>query len=119
MFLSAAVCLFLKNTDLFAVEKYNVVDGDSLRFEKVEIRLIDIDAPEFFQKCYNKNNEQYECGKIATRVLENYVKNGIQCRGKEKDVYNRILMECFDNDGNSINKKMIFDGWAVTYSDRF
>ena len=52
MFLSAVVCLFLKNTDLFAVEKYNVVDGDSLKFDEVEIRLIDIDAPEFFQKCY-------------------------------------------------------------------
>lgn len=119
MFFVIAVFLTVKNAELCAFENYTVVDGDSLRLGKTEIRLVGIDAPELFQKCYDENDKYYECGKVATKVLQKYVKGGVKCRGKSKDVYNRRLMECFDKTKESINKKMVSEGWAISYGNRF
>ena len=119
VFFSILVFLILKNANSAIIEKYKVVDGDSLELNGVEIRLKDIDTPEFSQKCYDENDAPYECGKMATKILVDYVKEGIQCHGKSKDIYDRFLMECFDKKQESINKKMVSDGWAVAYGKRF
>lgn len=121
MLMIAFVAVFLSFesavSDVFV--KYEVVDGDSLRSGKTEIRLVDIDAPEFFQKCYDENDEYYDCGKIAAKVLRKYIEGGVKCRGNSKDVYSRYLLECFDKTKESINKKMVSEGWAISYGNRF
>lgn len=100
-------------------DKYKVVDGDSLEYGKTRIRLIDIDAPELFQKCYDENNKSYECGKRATEVLKSYVERGIICKKVAIDKYKRSLMECFDRKNENINQKMVLSGWAVAYGNKF
>ena len=113
------VLFMIGSAELFASERYKVVDGDSLEQGRLRIRLIDIDAPEFFQECYDENENVYECGKKASEVLESYVAGGITCKKVGTDRYKRSLMECFDEKQENINKKMVLNGWAVAYSDRF
>ena len=48
---------------------YHVVDGDSLEYGAVRIRLKDIDAPELFQYCFDKDNKKYYCGKAFGRYF--------------------------------------------------
>ena len=104
---------------LCAKEKYKVVDGDSLEAGRMRIRLIDIDAPELFQECYDENNKSYECGKMALEELKKSVDSGIECNVISVDKYKRKLMDCFDVNGNNVNQNMVLNGWAVAYSDKF
>ena len=118
-----AMCVFgavlAKTENLFAGEKYKVVDGDSLEYGYLRIRLIDIDAPELFQMCYDENNIKYKCGKKATAKLKEFMDNVEKCKEVGVDRYKRKLMECFDRNGISINQKMVVNGWAVSYGNRF
>ena len=114
-----AVLLVFKSGEIVALEKYKVVDGDSLEQGRKRIRLIDIDAPELFQECYDENNEVYDCGKVATYFLKKIVAGGVVCKNISVDMYKRSLMDCFDKNGENINQKMVLGGWAVSYSDRF
>jgi endonuclease YncB( thermonuclease family) len=113
------VIVSFKAEVLLAVDKYKVVDGDSLEQGDVRIRLADIDAPELFQKCYDENNKSYECGKIATDKLKRFVADVAYCKETGVDRYKRRLMECFGENGMSINQNMVLNGWAVSYGKRF
>ena len=113
------VLLLVKSAELFAVDKYKVVDGDSLERGSVRIRLIDIDAPELFQECYDENNKAYKCGKKSLNELKKLMSNKVVCRKTAVDRYKRDLMECFDENGVSINQQMVLNGWAVSYGSKF
>ena len=119
LILGVAVFFVWKIADLSAFEKYKVVDGDSLELGSLRIRLIDIDAPELFQECYDENIKSYECGKIAADFLKKIVSGGIKCQEVSLDIYKRSLMDCFDKSGENINRKMILNGLAISYGDRF
>lgn len=114
-----AMCLMICANCFAASIKYKVIDGDSLERGRSRIRLIDIDAPELFQECYNESKEKYNCGKVAYSVLKMLISKGADCKTKGVDKYKRKLMECFDENGNSINEKMVLSGWAVSYGDKF
>ena len=95
-----------------------VSDGDSIVIGGAKIRLLDIDAPEFIQKCLNTNNHEYFCGQESTKFLKK-ISDGriITCYYKEKDVYDRLLGRCFIEGNNiSINEAMISNGMAIIYS---
>ncbi len=113
------VLLLVKSAELFAVDKYKVVDGDSLEQGYRRIRLIDIDAPELLQKCYDENNNVYECGKRALNELKQLMNNKVICYKRAVDKYKRDLTECFDDRGVSINQQMVLNGWAVSYGNKF
>ena len=97
-----------------------VIDGDSLRINNKDIRLIGIDAPEYDQYCFDANNIEYECGQEAYMFLKILVENGLKqnqklkCNKKGMDKYKRDLSECFIGNIN-INKAMIKSGYAVVY----
>lgn len=117
--------LFVLMVFLFVVrqtkcaEQYEAVDGDSLEKGYIRIRLQDIDAPELFQYCFDKNEQKYYCGKKAHEFLQRLIVGNIDCESYGKDRYGRQLMECFDKDGRSINQQMVLNGWALSYSDKY
>ncbi len=82
-------------------------DGDSFvvldkNKEQVEVRLVDIDAPELHQ-AYGRKAKQYLSKLIKGKMIGiNYVK---------KDRYNRVLGEVYIND-LFINLEMIRAGYA-------
>lgn len=102
-----------------AAETFRVVDGDSLERGGERIRLLDIDAPEFLQKCYDGNGWKYRCGFEATEFMRSLVRPGITCRQHGVDKYGRSLMECYQENGMNINRQMVLQGHAVAYGKKY
>ncbi len=94
-----------------------VLDGDSIMLSNLyEVRLIDIDAPEYNQTCFDKKNHEYFCGKISASFLKNLVHGKeLICKYMKKDVYDRFLGRCFLGEKN-INSELIKNGMAIIYS---
>lgn len=93
------------------------IDGDSIKIDKTKnIRLLEIDAPEFSQKCLNKNGYEYECGKISSQFLHKLIDGKkITCKSEEKDIYKRYLAICYLG-GTNINQEIIKNGMAIIYN---
>ena len=114
--------LFVFCLNLFASEtcfgksaRIFVVDGDSLFIDNQEIRLSGIDAPEYKQECFDKNQKSYKCGVMAKKFLEQLVKKGnISCSHLTKDKYKRFVSVCYSGKTN-LNEEMVRQGWAVAY----
>lgn len=96
--------------------KAYVLDGDSIKVDKKEVRLFGIDAPEYKQKCLDKNNEEYGCGKVSLEFLKKLIEGKkIECIFAQKDKYDRFLAKCFA-ENISINEEIIKNGMAVIYN---
>jgi endonuclease YncB( thermonuclease family) len=99
----------------------HVLDGDSLRIGRVEIRLHGIDAPEGRQTCMIDGRE-WACGRSARRALIQLVGTAtVHCTWAERDTYKRALATCFI-DGADINAQLVASGMALAYtrySDRY
>lgn len=95
----------------------HIIDGDSLRIQKNEIRLHGIDAPEYEQHCYDMNGHKWSCGITATKELQKHLRNTqITCQQIQIDQYQRILAECKITDtGENINAWLVKQGWAIAY----
>jgi endonuclease YncB( thermonuclease family) len=92
-----------------------VIDGDSIEIGSHRIRLMGIDAPEYSQKCKNKNKQTYPCGKKSVQYLQKLVNsNNVTCHIIKKDQYDRDLCTCYA-DGKNINQEMILSGNAIVY----
>ena len=48
----------------------DVIDGDTIKIDGVNIRLFGIDAPELKQKCKDNKNIEWDCGKCARAFLQ-------------------------------------------------
>jgi endonuclease YncB( thermonuclease family) len=98
-----------------------VIDGDSLRIEKIEIRLHGIDAPEFRQTCHI-DGTPWACGRSAAKALGEILGTSIvRCDWDERDSYSRVLATCYV-DGANVNAKLVAHGLALAYtrySDRY
>lgn len=109
---------FFMSTAVFASVK--VVDGDSLELNGKKIRLLGIDAPEYFQECYDHFQNPYFCGQKAKDFLKQKIdqlhKKGlkIKCSKKGTDRYKRNLSICHA-ENEDINEYMVKNGWAVAY----
>jgi endonuclease YncB( thermonuclease family) len=70
------------------------IDGDSLRLNGLEIRLIGIDAPEYRQSC-GPPGKLTACGRAARHSLETLLSAGdASCRPEGLDRYQRTLARC-------------------------
>ena len=86
--------LFLIVNNLSA-SHVTVVDGDTIKLGDVKIRFSGIDAPEINQTCIASEGK-VACGKISKDTLIAKVTNNkISCTDEGKDVYGRVLGECF------------------------
>lgn len=88
-----------------------IVDGDTIRYAGVKIRLSDIDTPEVFSpRC----SREAELGRRATERLRILVNDGpfdIVARGRDEDRYGRKLRELRRN-GVSLGDTLVDEGLA-------
>ena len=92
-----------------------VLDGDSLRIGKIEMRLHGIDAPESRQTCI-VGGERWACGRSATRALREILgRSPVRCAWTIRDRYGRAIATCF-KDGVVVNSKMVRTGMAIAYA---
>ena len=122
LFLALALLLVYFTEQTLAGFEAEVVDGDSLQTNTKRIRLIGIDAPEYFQECEDENGKKYMCGQEAKAYLEGLIQNGLQkgqklrCVAEDVDRYKRELSVC--RIGNvELNFEMVKAGYALTYKD--
>jgi endonuclease YncB( thermonuclease family) len=95
--------------------KVYVIDGDSIKVGDKEVRLLLVDAPEYKQTCFNKNDEKYDCGKISRNFLLKLAhKKQTKCLYHDHDIYGRYLAYCY-LDEISINHEILKNGMAVIY----
>ncbi len=120
LLLAGVTLIFKINADDSGIGgKAFVVDGDTIKLDDRIIRLSGIDAPEREQEC-TRANRAYFCGKSATRHLRKII-NGkrLFCKGWQYDIYNRMLAECYlafaTPKQQSVNARMVRDGWALSY----
>ena len=79
----------------------HVIDGDSLRIGKDEIRIAGIDAPEYRQLCGDGAGGQWACGKAAREALVALVAaGGLRCTACARDRYGRSLADCTTDAGD-------------------
>jgi endonuclease YncB( thermonuclease family) len=98
-------------------------DGDSFRIGDQIVRLYAVDAPELAQVCPTAGGHTWRCGEAARQRLEELLALGpVACEGDEYDQFGRLVAECDDYNGNSINETLVREGlaWAFTrYDDMF
>jgi endonuclease YncB( thermonuclease family) len=92
------------------------IDGDSLKVDGKEVRLMGIDAPEYSQNCFDAQDKEYACGHASQKFTANLVDGKeVTCFYAQKDVYNRFLAKCFIGEV-SVNEEILKNGMAVIYS---
>ena len=105
--------IFFLTNNIFASHVY-VVDGDTIKLGDIKIRFSGIDAPEIKQTCIASEGK-VACGKISKDTLIAKVTNNkISCTDEGKDVYGRVLGECFVN-GESLSSYLVREGFAFAY----
>jgi endonuclease YncB( thermonuclease family) len=92
----------------------SVIDGDTLVVAGKRIRLEGIDAPELHQVC-TAYGQQWACGRTSAEWLQEHL-NGrnVECVGHARDRYGRLLAVCYAG-GDSINERIVREGWALDY----
>jgi endonuclease YncB( thermonuclease family) len=92
-----------------------VIDGDSLRLNRTEIRLHGIDAPEYRQMCSDAAGMDYACGKEAAKALRVIIRNSrVTCSSWETDRYGRAVSTCRVGK-EDIARALVREGWATAY----
>ena len=120
MFLVLAVLLAYYSEKTLAGLDVEVIDGDSLQTNNQRIRLLGIDAPEYFQECEDENSIKYMCGQEAKAYLESLIEKGIRngdklkCVSEGVDRYKRNLSVCHIGDVE-LNFQMVKAGYALSY----
>ena len=109
-----------KQTNLYRV--VSVTDGDTIEAEidgKVEtIRLIGVDSPESVDprtavQCFGQEASDY----AKSLLVGKSVKLETDGSQGERDEHSRLLRYATLEDGTSINKRMIADGYAYEHTD--
>jgi endonuclease YncB( thermonuclease family) len=94
----------------------DVIDGDSLRVDGVELRLEGIDAPEYRQTC-RRGDRAEPCGRQARDALVALVGHARPiCAVASHDRFGRGLARCRVGDLD-VNRAMVERGQAVAFGD--
>lgn len=119
--LAPIFCVFLSfavpasANDWHATGQVRVVDGDTIKFGTVTVRLAGIDAPEKGQQCSTAQGKPWDCGAGSTKHLLSLIKgNPVTCHGDSFDRYKRHIAVCYVL-GVDLNTAMVRGGWALDY----
>jgi endonuclease YncB( thermonuclease family) len=103
-----------------AKPRFQVIDGDTVKFGPQLVRLFGIDAPEKGQSC---DEGQWRPGPLAKKALEDFIAGRpVICKQVDYDTRNnRPVAQCFAGD-DDLQAMMVTSGWAWSfgrYSDRY
>lgn len=90
-----------------------VIDGNTIAFDGVPVRLYGIDAPDLDQICASPEGAAYPCGRLAAANLETLLRGvEVVCRrtdgGDEIEAVVRCSFDLID-----LNAQLVLSGWAV------
>lgn len=92
-----------------------VIDGDTLDFGKVRVRLYGIDAFERDQLCKRGDGTHFPCGQVAKAMVSNLVaQDMVSCRKRDVDVYGRMVAACTVADFD-LGAELVKAGLALAY----
>jgi len=92
-----------------------VLDGDSLDFDGVRVRLFGIDAFERDQLCNRSDGTRIACGQTARISLERLIDGRtVACEKRDIDIYGRLVAVCFAGDID-LSAEQVREGWAMAY----
>jgi len=92
-----------------------VLDGDSLDFNGIRVRLFGIDAFERDQVCGRKDGSRFDCGQAAREALLFAVGGAmVRCEKRDVDQYGRMVAVCHGREGD-LAARLVEDGQAVAY----
>jgi endonuclease YncB( thermonuclease family) len=111
---SISLLVFILTINDIKSQELKVVDGDTIYLNGKKIRFAGIDTPELKQTCI-KDGVENLCGVTAKQILINKIENNIvECISDGKDIYKRILAECFVNN-ESLSSYLVRSGYAFAY----
>ena len=96
-----------------------VIDGDTLAFGEVVVRLNGIDAAELGQKCDRFSGGDWACADAAAERLEALVSGGnVGCEALDTDFYGRVIATCRAG-GVDVGRQLVKEGlaWAFVKYD--
>ena len=92
-----------------------VVDGDTIAFGRVHVRLSGIAAPESDQTCSNAAGDLYACATLAASALLQLVDGErIICRADSWNLNRRLLATCWRGDLD-LGREMVREGRVIAY----
>ena len=92
-----------------------VVDGDTLDFNGLRVRLHGIDAFEHDQVCSRSDGSGFACGAAARDSLTKAIGNSpVACVKRDVDHYGRMVAVCRVGD-RDLGAKVVLDGAALAY----
>ncbi|HEY6868713.1 MAG TPA: thermonuclease family protein [Novosphingobium sp.] len=91
-------------------------EGDHIQIGNSRIRLGGIDAPAVDQLCLNNSGERWTCG-VAARdeLIKHAGGKSWTCHPRNTDRRGRTVARC-DVDGEDIQKWLVSNGWALSYT---
>lgn len=91
------------------------VDGDTIAINSQRIRLHGVDAFEAEQSCQGGAGQEWGCGGVATRSLQEAVLGRTTiCFPKDRDAYGRIVAIC-RTEGTDLSALQAIRGLAIAY----
>jgi endonuclease YncB( thermonuclease family) len=94
-----------------------VLDGDSLDFNGLRVRLFGIDAFERDQTCRRDDGDVYSCGQLSREALVIAIaRNPVACTRRDIDRYGRMVAVCRTKDGD-LAARLVLDGAALAYRE--
>lgn len=92
-----------------------VLDGDTLDFNGMRVRLFGIDAFERDQSCTRGNGSRYPCGQAAREALVVAISHApVRCERRDVDRYNRMVAVCRTRNGD-LSARVVEQGYALAY----
>lgn len=92
-----------------------VLDGDTLDFGRVRVRLFGIDAPERDQLCEHADGSRYGCGQFARETMAALVAGStVTCTKRDVDPYGRMVGLC-SGAVPDLGASMVEQGAALAY----
>lgn len=92
-----------------------VVDGDTIAFGSVRVRIWGIDAPEARQACQDARGGSWCCGVRAGHALASWLaRRPVSCRQRDRDDNGRPVAAC-TVDGQDVGAWLVGKGWAFDY----